>query len=90
MDDPILTISTNDLSPVFALLTLVTTSVLSAFLAWVAYKQARLAKAMKDLHASTNSKMDLLLETVAEASEAKGKLAGIAEAAETARISLGK
>ena len=85
MSEPTFTISTSDLTPLFELITLGITTTGAAFMAWIAYRQAVLVKRVDELHKSTNSKMDMLLQLVAEASEAKGMLAGrLAEQRESA------
>jgi len=76
MPGSVLQISTTDLTPVFALLTLCITTVGAIAMAWIAYKQAALAKSLSNLHDSTNSKMDVLLKNVENAAFARGQLAG--------------
>lgn len=44
--------------------------------AWLAFKTAKLSKAVEKIHVATNSMKDALVKTTAESSEAKGNLEG--------------
>jgi hypothetical protein len=77
--EPVFTISTNDLTPLFAFLSLCISGFVSIALSWIAYKQAQLLKIMKMTHDSTNSKMDELLKVAIAAAEARGIILGRGE-----------
>lgn len=70
--EPIFQIATDDLSPLFQLLSLIVSTTGTVIIGLTAYW-------MRQLEKNTNNKMDLLLETVAEAAEAKGLLQGRSE-----------
>ena len=61
--------STNDLTPVFALLSLIVSTIGTIVVALIAYY-------MRRLEINTNHKMDMLLKVSIEAAEARGVLAG--------------
>lgn len=75
------------------IVSVVVTPLTTCIVAWVGWRIAELNRAqtallhtMDLLHQSTNSKMDLLLKTVADASLAKGLLQGRGEATANEKV----
>ena len=71
---PSTAVISDGLTVIYALVTAFLTTFGTIALAWIGYKQAQLTTAMRELHTSTNSKMDLLMKTAIEAAEARGAL----------------